>query len=243
MKLEVKNLSKKFGRHQVLKDINLLIDHASTLVLLGPSGGGKSTFLRILAGLQPPDEGWIAFNDKKIIFEENELREHRRSLGIVFQSFNLFPHLTTLENIMLPLYHVHGFSKEEAENRSLELLKRFELDKQAQEKPYTLSGGQSQRVALIRAIAAQPALLLLDEPTSALDPLMTAEVLDLILELKKEGNQLVLVTHHLQFAKKIADYVLFLADEKVLEQGSVDKVFNHPESPQAKHYMSKVLSY
>jgi polar amino acid transport system ATP-binding protein len=223
MKLEIKQLVKKFGTQRAIAIDDLNIE-SSTLAILGPSGSGKSTLLRMIAGLTYPDSGTISINDQPIIFAEKELRQYRKSLGIVFQSYNLFPHLTALENIVLPLVEVQNMPKDEADFISMELLKRFGLDKHAHKKPYTLSGGQVQRVALIRAIATHPKLLILDEPTSALDPLMTAEVLELIIELKN-------------------DQVLFIAEGRLLEKGSTEKVFEHPNSQQAKEYMSKVLAY
>lgn len=243
MKLNIENLTKRFGAQRAIAALDLDVPDCQTLILIGPSGGGKSTLLRLMAGLEYPDSGTIAFDGIPIIFEEKFLLNYRRSLGIVFQSWNLFPHLTALENIVLPLHHVQGLTLEEAENKSYELLKRFDLEKHAHKKPYALSGGQAQRVALIRATAGQPKMLMMDEPTSALDPLMTAEVLELILELKQEGRNLILATHHLTFAKKIADQVLFIAGGMVLEQGTVDKVFNHPTSPLANQYMETVFAY
>lgn len=243
MKLEIEQLSKRFGQLQVIHPLNLSLPDCQTLVLSGPSGGGKSTLLRLMAGLEFPDSGSIAFDGNKIVFEESALRQYRRRLGIVFQSWNLFPHLTALENIMLPLYRVHGLSKEEAEARSLTLLQRFKLEKHMSKKPYELSGGQVQRVALIRAVAHQPNMLMLDEPTSALDPLMTSEVLDLILELKKEKQHLILVTHHLHFARKIGDQILFIAEGRVVEYGSINEVFDHPRSELVKQYREKILAY
>lgn len=243
MKLEISHLSKKFGNHIAISSLNLSLPECQTIVFVGPSGSGKSTLLRLIAGLEFPDSGWISLDGSKIIFEENSLRQYRRTLGIVFQSWNLFPHLTALENIVLPLYRVHGYSEDESKTRGMELLKRFELDRHADKKPFALSGGQAQRVALIRAVAVQPKMLMLDEPTSALDPMMTAEVLELIYELKKEGRNLFLVTHHLHFAKKIADQVLFIAEGKVLEHGSVNEVFENPRSELAKEYMAKILIY
>lgn len=243
MRLEIKGLTKLFGLQQAIVELDLELPDCQTLVLIGPSGSGKSTLLRLMAGLDYPDSGTIKLNDREVVFEEKALIEHRRTLGIVFQSWNLFPHLTALENIVLPLYRVHGISKEEAEVRSMELLRRFDLVKHAHKKPFELSGGQVQRVALIRAIAGQPKMLMLDEPTSALDPLMTAEVLELISELKKEGRDLIFVTHHLSFAKKIADQVLFIAEGKILEKGSVCDVFERPHSALVKQYMATVLAY
>lgn len=243
MNLEIENLKKYFGKQQSIDIDYLFVKDTKTLVLIGPSGGGKSTLLKLIAGLHIPDSGSIAVDNQKILYEEKKLIEYRRKIGVVFQSWNLFPHLTALENIVLPLQHVQGKSKEEAIATSLKLLKQFDLDKHADKKPYALSGGQVQRVALIRAIAIQPTLLLLDEPTSALDPLMTSEVLDLILELKNEKRDLILVTHQLQFAKRIADRILFISEGHVLENGTSEEVFDNPSSPQAKNYMSKVLTY
>lgn len=242
MKLEIHQLIKKYGSQLAIAVEELNAD-CSTLVLIGPSGSGKSTLLRLIAGLCNPDSGTITIDDRQISFEEKELLKYRRTIGVVFQSWNLFPHLTALENIILPLHQVHGVSKDEAAAISIDLLKRFDLNKHADKKPYALSGGQAQRVALIRAIAVKPNLLLFDEPTSALDPLMTAEVLELILELKIENRNLILVTHHLHFAKRIADRVLFIAQGKVLENGTVEEVFENPKSARAKEYMAKVLAY
>lgn len=243
MKLEINNLIKNFGGHRAIFIENLSIVDISTLAILGPSGGGKSTLLKIIAGLSYPDSGMININDQKIVFKEKILRQYRKKVGVVFQSYNLFPHLSALENIVLPLQYVQKLSRKDAEDISMSLLKRFDLDKHAEKKPYALSGGQIQRVALIRAIAIQPQLLILDEPTSALDPLMTSEVLELILELKNEKRDIIMVSHHLQFSKRIADQVLFIAEGKLLEQGSPAKVFERPVSQQAKEYMSKVLAY
>jgi len=243
MNLEIEQLKKYFSSQQAISIEHLSIKDCQTLVFIGSSGGGKSTLLKMIAGLHVPDAGTIAIDNEKIIYQEKELIEYRRKIGVVFQSWNLFPHLTALENIVLPLYRVHGIAKEEATETSLKLLKKFELDKHADKKPYAMSGGQVQRVALIRAIANHPTLLLLDEPTSALDPLMTAEVLELIMELKHEKRDLILVTHHLHFAKRIADRVLFISEGRILENGTTEEVFDNPTSLQAKNYMSKVLTY
>lgn len=243
MNLEIEKLKKYFGKQRAISIEHLAIRDCQTLVFIGPSGSGKSTLLKMIAGLQFPDAGTIAIDNQKIIYEEKELLQYRRKIGVVFQSWNLFPHLTALENIVLPLQRVHGHSREEATEISLKLLKQFELDKHADKKPYALSGGQIQRVALIRAIAIHPTLLLLDEPTSALDPLMTSEVLDLILELKNEKRDLILVTHQLQFAKRIADRILFISEGRILENGTTEQVFDNPSSLEAKNYMSKVLTY
>ena len=243
MKLEIKDLVKTFGANQAISSLSVNIPECQTLTILGPSGSGKSTLLRTMSGLEIPESGSIAFDDKPIIFKEPQLREHRLGLGIVFQSWNLFPHLTALENICLPLYRVHGLSLEAAEERGMELLKRFDLDTHAHKKPFELSGGQSQRVALIRAVAIHPKMLMLDEPTSALDPLMTYEVLELIMELKKDGRNFVLVTHHLHFAKKVADWVLFLDEGKLIESGPAKQVLENPQSIIVQRYMDKIMTY
>lgn len=242
MILEINHLKKYFGNHQAIDIDHLAIKECRTLVFIGPSGGGKSTLLKLIAGLHFPDSGTISVGNQQIIFNEKELLQYRRKIGVVFQSWNLFPHLTALENVILPLLYVHGHSKEESRSISMKLLKQFDLDKHAEKKPYELSGGQIQRVALIRAIATQPTLLLLDEPTSALDPLMTSEVLELILELKNQQRDLILVTHHLQFAQQIAEKVLFISEGRILENGTIEEMFENPQSPQAKNYMSKVYA-
>ncbi|CCB87661.1 glutamate transport ATP-binding protein GluA [Parachlamydia acanthamoebae UV-7] len=243
MKLEITQLEKAYNKQKVLKNINLSIPEAQSLALLGPSGSGKSTLLRILAGLESPTCGRVNFDGVPLIFEEKQLRQHRLKLGILFQSWNLFPHLTALENISLPLYRVHGYSKEDADSQAMTLLNRFELAKHAHKKPAELSGGQCQRVAIIRAIAIQPSMLLFDEPTSALDPLMTSEVLDLIVELKKEGKQFIIVTHHISFARKICDWILFLSEGKVLDSKPTSQFFDHPASPEIQYYLEQVLKY
>jgi polar amino acid transport system ATP-binding protein len=249
MILETKNLTKTFLSRKKNKQLaaisSLTIGPIScqSLVFIGPSGGGKSTLLRLLAGLLIPDEGTIRLDGTPLPADDASLQHYRRTIGIVFQSWNLFPHLSALENIVLPLHEVHGLSREEATERSLALLKRFDLAQHANKKPFELSGGQVQRVALIRAVAIQPKMLMLDEPTSALDPLMTAEVLELIVELKHESRDLILATHHIQFAKKIADVVCFVADGVIIEHGSVNELFDCPKSPLVKDYMDKILAY
>lgn len=243
MKLEVAGLNKSFDDHPILIDIDYAAEF-NVLGVIGPSGGGKSTFLRVIAGLLLPDSGKIVLNGQRIPFNDSKaLLQYRRSLGIVFQSWNLFPHLSALENIVLPLYRVHGFSLEFAQEEGRKLLNRFGLLSHANKKPYELSGGQCQRVAIIRAVARKPSLLLLDEPTSALDPLMTSEVLDLIVELKKEGIGFILASHHMGFLQKIADQAAFIDQGKWIESGSVEKLFKHPTQAPVIDYFSKVLKY
>jgi len=243
MRLEIRGISKRYGDHFALNDIGLSIPEIRTVALLGPSGSGKSTLLRIIAGLETPDAGEIYLNGDRLLCTEQYLLQHRRGIGTVFQSLNLFPHLTALRNISLPLEKVHGYSAEEAESFAMQLLARFQLSDHAHKKPAQLSGGQKQRVAIARAVAIKPRLLLLDEPTSALDPEMTVEVLDLISELRQEGRPLLLVTHEIGFARKVADQVVFLHGGRILESGAADQMFERPASEEMKLFLDKVLRY
>ncbi len=243
MKLDLHGVSKKFGEHRALDSVTLDLDNVEVLALIGPSGGGKSTLLRILAGLEYPDTGSVAINGKLLVFRESDLQRHRRGVGVVFQGFNLFPHLTALENIVLPLEKVHGVSAAEARRTALDLLGRFQLEAHAAKRPAELSGGQKQRVAIARALAIKPALLLFDEPTSALDPEMTAEVLEVIEELKKEGRDFILVTHQMGFARRVADRVVFLADGRLIESGPAEQVFDSPKTPVCRDFLAKILKY
>jgi polar amino acid transport system ATP-binding protein len=236
-------LSKQFGPHQVLDQLSLELEGVHSLVLIGPSGGGKTTLLRIVAGLTTPDAGEVELNGKPLRFEEAALLRHRRTVGVVFQAFNLFPHLTALQNITLPLEKVHAYPPEEARAVAMQLLARFQLSTHAAHKPAALSGGQRQRVAIARALAVKPRVLLFDEPTSALDPEMTAEVLDMIRELRAEGQDLILVTHEMGFARVVADRVAFLAQGRILECGTTDQVFNAPQTEQCRRFLSTVLKY
>lgn len=243
MKLEIQGLEKSLKGQVILKNINLEISDGKALGIIGPSGSGKSTLLKILAGILVPDTGSIKINEQEMHFTEKALRRYRLQMGIVFQSWNLFPHLTALENISLPLHLVHKNSPKEAEEKALQLLRRFNLEDQSLKKPFELSGGQIQRVAIIRAIANRPKIVFLDEPTSALDPLMTIEVLDLISELKKEGADLVFVTHHIPFASKMCDWIIFIQGGRVIESNQAKLFFKNPETPEVKNYLSQLLKY
>ena len=243
MKIELRNLTKSFPGITVLKDIDLILDDIRSLVLIGPSGGGKTTLLRILAGLEKPTNGEIYINDQKVIYNEKELREYRKKIGMVFQSYNLFPHLTAIENIVLPLVEVHGYNRNDAIREGLELLERFHLKEHSNKKPIQLSGGQQQRVAICRAVAIKPQFLLFDEPTSALDPEYTSEVLELIDELHSEGMRLILVTHEMGFAHKVADQILFISDQKISAKGTPEEIFEKSENPRVKKFLNKVLKY
>ena len=243
MKLRLSNVSKRFGAHQALDDVSLEVQDIHSLVLIGPSGGGKTTLLRILAGLETPDSGEVELNGERIQYEQDTLLRHRRSVGMVFQAFNLFPHLTALKNITLPLEKVHGFSTAAARDSAMELLKRFQLDGHALKKPAALSGGQRQRVAIARAVAIKPKVVLFDEPTSALDPEMTSEVLDMIEQLHEQGTDLILVTHEMGFARVAADRVAFLAGGRVLEFGETSSIFEKPRTGECKRFLGTVLKY
>lgn len=244
MKLRLDGLAKSFDGRRVLDDITVDFGEARAVVFIGPSGGGKSTLLRVIAGLETPDAGAVQLEGTSVNFaSETELRAHRRRLGVVFQAFNLFPHLTALENVTLPLEKVHGQDRRAAREVAMQTLRRFRLDEHAAKKPAELSGGQKQRVAIARAIAVQPRVLLLDEPTSALDPEMTAEVLELIEELKAEGRDFILVTHAMGFARRVGDVVAFLADGRVLEHGAAEQVFGGAATEQCRGFLERVLKY
>lgn len=242
MDLALEGVVKRFGRH-------LVLDHLTTrlacraLAVLGPSGGGKSTLLRVVAGLLIPEQGCVTLDGELVPRNEKALLAHRRRLGVVFQSFNLFPHLSALENIALPLRVAHGFSRHDAAETARLLLSRFRLEAHEHKKPAELSGGQKQRVAIARAVATRPKLLLFDEPTSALDPEMTAEVLDLIRELQEEGRDIFLVTHEAGFARVAADWVLFLENGRILESRAAEQFFSAPATPQAAAYLERILKY
>ncbi len=244
MRLELADLSKSYGELKVLDSVNLLLEDVRSLVLIGPSGGGKTTLLRLIAGLETPTCGEILVNSHPVEYgSEETLREYRKRLGMVFQAYNLFPHLTALENITLPLVRVHGYSPENAREEALVLLERFQLADQAFKKPAQLSGGQKQRIAICRAVAIRPEFLLLDEPTSALDPEYTSEVLDLIGELKNEGMRLVLVTHEMGFARQAADHMLFIGDGGLIASCAPEQMFAGGTDSRVSRFFNKVLKY
>ncbi len=244
MKLEIADLTKSFGRQTVLDRIRLTVDGQPSVALLGPSGGGKSTLLRLIAGLEKPDSGSISLNESLVPFgDEKALRAHRASVGVVFQAFNLFPHLDATQNIALPLCAVHKFSARDARERALELLTKFQLADHAHKKPGALSGGQKQRVAIARALAARPKVLLLDEPTSALDPEMTLEVLETIEALRAEGTHFVIVTHEIGFARRVADSVAILSAGQIAEAGPAAQVLQTPASAVTRSFLGRVLKF
>jgi len=243
MRIGLNNMTRAFGANRVLDGASFEAEFDHTLALVGPSGGGKSTLLRLLAGLDRPDTGKIFVDGAELPRSEEDLRLYRRTIGIVFQAYNLFPHLSARDNVMLPLLRVHGFSKANAAERADEVLLRFRLSDHACKQPGLLSGGQRQRVAIARALAINPKFLLLDEPTSALDPEMTAEVLDVIAELRETGSPIILVTHEMGFARKSADLVAFVADGGVCECSPAEEFFGNPASPATRKFLEKILKY
>jgi polar amino acid transport system ATP-binding protein len=243
MKLKAKDLCKSFGQQLVLRNVNLNFEKVHTLALIGPSGGGKSTLLRIIAGLERPDEGNLWLDDQEVIFRERNLLVHRKSIGTVFQAYNLFPHLTALQNITLPLEKVHRYKPQVARKTAEEILERFQLAEHCHKSPAQLSGGQRQRIAIARAIAIKPRLLLFDEPTSALDPEITAEVLEVIEELRDEGLDFVLVTHQMGFAHRVADQIALLSGGRIVECGPPTRVLDQPQSEITQQFLAKILKY
>ena len=243
MELCLKGLSKRFDASPVIDDVTASVSGAQSLVMIGPSGGGKSTLLRLVAGLLIPDAGAIELNGVNVPKGEVALRPFRANLGVVFQSFNLFPHLSAVANVILPLTVVHGQSEDAARQYAEQLLDRFQLADHRDKKPFELSGGQRQRIAIARALAHQPKLLLLDEPTSALDPEMTGEVLDVISELKEEGVDFIMVTHEMGFARSVADRLWFLAQGRIVEAGGSEAIFGSPKEPATQRFLERVLKY
>jgi polar amino acid transport system ATP-binding protein len=243
MHLKVTNLVKRYHGQMALDGVTLQLSDVRSVVLIGPSGGGKSTLLRMLAGLEQADQGSVEVNGEPIPCDEEHLIRYRRGIGTVFQAYNLFPHLTALENVTLPLVQAHGYAKAAAREYAMEQLRRFQLEAHADKKPFELSGGQQQRVAIVRAIAIKPRFLLFDEPTSALDPEMTAEVLDLIEELRREGKELILVTHNMGFARRVADDCLFLSEGRIVETGTAQQIFEEPRTPELQSFLARVLKY
>lgn len=242
MNLTITNLTQRFGTATILDRLEIATGDIQSLVLVGPSGGGKSTLLRILAGLDVPTAGSVAFDGATLPRDEAGLRDYRKTVGTVFQAYNLFPHLTALENLLLPLVEVHGLSPQEARARVHEPLERFGLAPHSHKRPAHLSGGQKQRIAILRALVIRPRRMFLDEPTSALDPEMTAEVLEMIGELKASGTQFVLVTHEMGFARRVADDVAFIGDGAVLAHGPADEILTRCAVPRVRNFFARILT-
>ncbi len=244
MSIEIEGLTKHYGSTRAIDGIDLALgDAVKVLALIGPSGGGKSTLLRLLGGLETPDSGSVRIDGAAVPRDEEGQRAWRRRNGFLFQSFNLFPHLTALENIVLPLVEAHGWTRAAALARAREVVERFGMGDHLAKRPAELSGGQQQRIALARAMAHGHALLLLDEPTSALDPERKAEVLDLVEELCCAGQRTVLSTHEMGFARGSADAVVFLSAGKVVESGTAEEVFGAPKSETVKAFLGKVMRW
>jgi polar amino acid transport system ATP-binding protein len=239
--LRTENLRKAYGDKVVLRDIDLVVEPHDVVCLIGSSGSGKSTLLRCLDLLEDIDDGAIYFEGQDISDPRVDARAVRRRMGVVFQSYNLFPHLSVLDNVTLAPRKVHGTGRAEAEARARELLDRFGLADKIGEHPDRLSGGQQQRVAMARAMATDPALLLLDEVTAALDPELTGEVLAIMRRLARDGTTMVLATHEMTFARDVATKVCFLHDGAILEQGTPDEVFSHPREERTRQFLHRVL--
>ena len=236
--LEVKNLRKSYGADLVLHDISVALAEHEVKVLVGASGSGKSTLLRAINLLEGIDDGQVLLDGQDITAVKVNPDEIRSQIGSVFQSFNLFPHLNVLQNITLAPRKVHGVAKEEAEAHAMQMLERFGLADKAEQYPDLLSGGQQQRVAILRAVITKPKVLLLDEVTSALDPILIAEVLALISELKAEGMTMMIATHEMGFAKRVADQVLFLHHGQIVEAGSAKEILENPKTPELQNFLS-----
>ena len=239
--IDVKNLCKSFGDHEVLKGVNEHIEKGEKVVIIGPSGSGKSTFLRCLNLLEEPTSGDIIFEGQNITSKQTDINLVRRRMGMVFQQFNLFPHLTVRENIKLAPVKLKVMTEEEADKRALELLERVGLPDKADSYPIQLSGGQQQRIAIARALAMNPDVLLFDEPTSALDPEMVGEVLEIMKELADDGMTMVVVTHEMGFAREVGTRVLFMDGGNIVEQNEPHEFFAHPKNPRLQDFLSKVL--
>lgn len=239
--INVVNLEKCFGDLKVLKGINLKINKGEVVVIIGPSGSGKSTLLRCLNLLEEPTSGDIYINDKNILAKDSNINEIRSELGMVFQQFNLFPHKTVLENIMLAPELVRHKNKEEAKAKAISLLNQVGLIDKINAYPKQLSGGQQQRIAIVRALAMEPEVMLFDEPTSALDPEMVGEVLDVMKNLALEGMTMVVVTHEMGFAKEVGDRIIFMDEGYLIEEGKPEDIFNNPKEDRTQSFLSKIL--
>lgn len=237
----VKDLHKSFGDHEVLCGVNERIEKGEKVVIIGPSGSGKSTFLRCLNLLEEPTGGSIVFEGQNITAKETDINLVRRKMGMVFQQFNLFPHLSVKENIKLAPVKLKLMTEDEADMRALQLLERVGLPDKADSYPIQLSGGQQQRIAIARALAMNPDVMLFDEPTSALDPEMVGEVLEIMKELAADGMTMVVVTHEMGFAREVATRVLFMDEGRIMEQNEPQAFFANPQNPRLKDFLSKVL--
>ena len=240
--ITVKNLSKSFGDLEVLKQIDYHVERGECVVVIGPSSSGKSTFLRCLNRLEEPTGGEIIFDGQNILDKKSDINKIRQKLGMVFQHFNLFPHLTVKENITLAPTKLGLMSASEADKTAMELLERVGLAEKADVYPVQLSGGQKQRVAIARSLAMKPKAMLFDEPTSALDPEMVGEVLDVMRSLAREGMTMVIVTHEMGFAREVADRVIFMADGVITEEGTPEQIFDTPQQERTRAFLNATLN-
>lgn len=245
-KIEIRNVSKDFENNNgtilhAVKNVSLTVNDGEVVVIIGPSGSGKSTLLRTVNGLETAQSGSILIDGIDIMDKDTDIRQVREEVGMVFQSFNLFPHLSVLDNITLAPMKVRKMSRKEAEDKAMDLLATVGLADKAHQKPTQLSGGQQQRVAIVRALAMEPKAMLFDEPTSALDPEMIKEVLDVMLKLAKSGMTMLLVTHEMGFARAAADKVVFMADGEVVESGTPEEMFANPKTQRAKDFLNHIL--
>jgi len=239
--IQVKNLTKKFGNNTILNDISENIEKGEKIVIIGPSGGGKSTFLRCLNLLETPNSGEILFEGTNITSKNTDINKIRQRMGMVFQHFNLFPHLTVLKNITLAPVSLKLMSEEDATKKAMELLERIGLSDKANAYPSSLSGGQKQRIAIVRSLAMNPEVILFDEPTSALDPEMVGEVLTLMKELADDGMTMICVTHEMGFAREVATRILFMDSGKIAEQGTPQEIFESPKSERLQQFLKAIL--
>ncbi len=239
--IEVKKLTKAFGDLVVLEDVDLDIHKGEVVCIIGPSGGGKSTLLRCLNLLEEPTKGQIFFEGTNITDSKCNINKLRQKIGMVFQQFNLFPHMSVMKNITIAPMKLLGMSKAEAEEEGHKLLKRVGLDDKANSYPNQLSGGQKQRIAIVRALMMKPEFMLFDEPTSALDPEMVGEVLDVMKNLAAEGMTMAVVTHEMGFAREVADRILFVCDKGISEQGTPEEIFMNPQNPRTQQFLQSVL--
>ncbi|GII60473.1 arginine ABC transporter ATP-binding protein [Sphaerisporangium krabiense] len=241
--VRVEDVNKSFGALHVLKDINLTVNRGEVVVVIGPSGGGKSTLCRAINRLETIDSGTITFDGRPLPAEGKALARLRSDVGMVFQSFNLFAHKTILENVTLGPIKVRGVAREQAERRGMELLERVGIASQAGKYPAQLSGGQQQRTAIARALAMDPKMILFDEPTSALDPEMVQEVLDVMIGLARDGMTMVVVTHEMGFARRAANRVVFMSEGQIVEENTPDEFFTNARTERAKDFLSKILTH
>ena len=239
--VEFRHVHKWFDEFHVLRDINMIVGRGEKVVVCGPSGSGKSTMIRCINRLEKHQEGTIIIDGTELTDDMRKIEEVRRCVGLVFQNFNLFPHLSVVENLTMAPIYVHGIPEGEAEGRAIELLERVKIPEQAWKYPGQLSGGQQQRVAIARALMLQPKVMLFDEPTSALDPEMITEVLDVMVELAEAGMTMIVITHEMGFARKVADLMVFMDDGQIVEAAPPDIFFENPESDRTQLFLSQIL--